>query len=78
MKRIVFLIGMLGIVLAVFCQANDAEAQQAEKNIVSKSQTPAADFVLHDAEDIPFRLSDNTDKTVVLCFLEDIPDKKNR
>ncbi len=76
MKRIIFLIGVLGIVVAGFCQSNDADAQQAEKNTVSKPQTPAADFILHDAEDKPFRLSDNSDKTVVLCFLKDMPDKK--
>ena len=76
MKRIIFLIGVLGIVLEGFCQSNDVDAQQAEKNTVSKSETPAADIVLLDAEDTPFRLSDNPHKTVVLCFLGDMPDKK--
>jgi hypothetical protein len=76
MKRIIFLISVLGIVLAGFCKSNDAEAEQAGQHIVIKSNTPAPDFALFDAEDKAFRLSDNLDKTVVLCFLREMPDKK--
>ncbi len=78
MKKIIFLIGVFGIVLAGFYKSNDAKAKQITENTVIKSETPAPDFVLSDAENKPFRLSENSNKTVILCILRKMSKKDTK